>query len=192
MKLTDSIKFSGELTIKVRDAATKKVLRTIETPNVICIGMLEALQRLMTFYPETDWEADCESELYGIVPKQERIWAMRAGDDNTTPTYSDTDLGNKIFWKRCDGINSKTGMSINVGGVTGLLECQMTMESGEGNDTPNPVYKEVGLFTRGTDNDPDPSVTTGARLMAHQIHAAVEKDSSISIEYTWRIRITAS
>ena len=186
MKLVDTIKFTGELTIRVLDAATGEVLRVIETPNVICIGMLEAVQRLMTFYPETDWEAGS----YGTVPKEERIWAIYAGDDNTTPAYSDTALGNALYKSRCDGIVSKTGMDINVGGETGLLECQMTMESGEGNDSPNPVYKEVGLFTRGDDNDP--ALTTGARLMAHQIHAAVEKDASISIEYTWRIRTTAS
>jgi len=186
MKFIETIKVTGQLKIRVLDTKTKRVLRVIETPNLICVGMLEALQRLLTFYPEADWEAGG----YGTVPKEERIWAIYAGDDATTPVYTNTDLNNTLFKKRCDGIIAKTGMEINVGGETGLLECQMTMEGGEGNDSPNPVYKEAGVFGRGDDNDP--ASTTGARLLAHQIHASVEKDTSISIEYTWRIRITAS
>jgi len=185
MIMQEALRFQGHLTIRVLDADTRKAKKTYDFPNVICTGMLEAVQRLMTFYDELPTDID-----YGTVAKENRLWAIYAGDDNTAPAYTDTALGNVLFKKACDAIAAGTPMSINVGGSVGLMEVQMTMEAAEGNSSPNPTYKEAGLYSRG-DND-SPAATAGARLLARRIHPEIEKDSSIAIEYTWRVRLTAA
>lgn len=185
MNLEDKLKFQGHLTVRVLDAITREEKKVYDFQNVICIGMLQAVERLMTFYDEVPTDID-----YGTVAKENRLWAIYAGDDNTAASYADTALGNVLFKKRCDAIIAGVPMSIDVGGTTGLMEVQMTMEGAEGNDSPNPVYKEAGLYTRG-DNDL-PGSTSGARLLARRVHPEIEKDSSIAIEYTWRVRLTAA
>lgn len=185
MKFTDVFRFKGHLTVRVLDAKTRAEKQRFDLPNVICIGMLQAVERLMTFYDEVPSDPD-----YGTVAKQNRLWAIYAGDDNTTPAYTDVALGNLLFKKRCDAIATGTPMAIDVGGTTGLMEVQMTMESGEGNGSPNPTYREAGLYSRG-DQD-DPASTSGARLLARRLHPPIEKDSSIAVEYTWQVLLTAS
>jgi hypothetical protein len=185
MKMLDTLRFEGHLTIRVLDAVTRKAKLTYELPNVICVGMLEAVERLMTFYDEIPADGD-----YGTVAKENRLWAIYTGDDNTAPSYADTALGNLLFKKTCDAIAAATPMQIDVGGTKGLMEVQMTMESDEGGGAPNPVYKEAGLYSRG-DKDAVAD-TSGARLLARRIHPNIEKDSSIAIEYTWRVRLTAA
>lgn len=185
MIMTDGLKFTGQLTIRVLDGVTRKMLKTYDFQNVVCIGMLEAVERLMTFYDEIPTDPD-----YGTVAAENRLWAIYAGDDNTAASYSDAALGNVRFKKKCDAILAGLPMDIDVGGEKGLMEVQMTMETTEGNGSPNPVYQEAGLYSRGSLDAV--ATTVGARLLARRIHPAIEKDSSIAIEYTWRVRLTAA
>lgn len=187
MNLSDKLKFSGHLTVRVLDVLTREEKEKYSFPNVICVGMLDAVQRLMTFYDEIPADPD-----YGTVAKENRLWAIYAGDDNTAVSYTDTALGNVLFKKRCDAILAGIPMSIDVGGITGKMSVQMTMESTEGNTTPNTIYVEAGLYSRGDKDDPNDPAITGTRLLAHQLHPAIEKNSSIAIEYTWDIRLTAA
>lgn len=177
--MIDEIKVSGELMVRVLDAKTGAVRQIIETPNTICVNGLNALQFLLAALSTPAEETQDAN----------KIWAIYAGTDNTTPAYAQTDLLAPQFYKAVD-----QPISTDVGGVPSvlgyaMLECQMTMQSTEGNGY---TYQEAGLFTRGTNASDDPSVArTNVNMIARQIHAAVPKDSTISIEYTWRIRISA-
>jgi len=179
MKMLDKINLSGQLIVRVRDAKTGKVLQVVDTPNTICVDGLNAMQFLLTALSTPDAKTQDAN----------KIWAIYVGTDNTTPAYAQTDLVTPEFYKAVD-----QPVSTDVGGTPAVLgyamvECQMTMQSGEGNGN---TFQEAGLFTRGTHASDDPSVgRTDVNMIARQLHAAIPKDSTISIEYTWRIRISA-
>lgn len=177
--MLDKITLSGQLIVKVRDARTGKVKQIVDTPNTICVNGLNAMQFLLAAL----------STPASKTQDVNKIWAIYVGTDNTTPAYAQTDLISPEFYKAVD-----QPISTDVGGTPAvlgyaLLECQMTMQSTEGNGY---TYQEAGLFTRGTHASDDPSVgRTDVNMIARQLHAAIPKDSTISIEYTWRIRVSA-
>ena len=170
MKLTSGIRLKGHLTIRVLDGRTGRERERIEILNTVCAGAELALERLLAQRTGLD------------DPTEERFWAIYCGTDNTPPTHADVALGAVEYKEACD-----QPMSISYGGVPGLLVCQMTMGVGEGNG--GFIFNEAGLFTRG-DLD-DPATTTGALMIARQIHSGIEKDASIAVEYTWRFQVAA-
>jgi hypothetical protein len=176
LNLTDKCYTKGALRIRVLDARDRRVLRTINTPNQVCIGALDALQRTFTQLTPADNDAD-ECKLFSI-------WA---GDGTTTPTAADLTLASEQFRKEFDA-----GTLVkNVGSVVGLIQAQMTMDKLEGGTY---TYSEAGLFTQGPVATPIASQTPGigagnARMVARQVHAQIQKSSSIAIEYTWRFQI---
>lgn len=173
MKLTSGIRLRGHLTIRILDRTGREKER-IEILNTICEGTELTLERLLSQ----------ETGVY--IPNENRLWAIYAGTDNTPPAHDDTALGAQAYAKAC-----VQPMIVSEGGVAGLLVCQMTMPAGGGpaeNGNGN-TFQEAGLYTRGDDDDP--AVTVGALMLARQIHSAITKDSSISIEYTWRFQIVA-
>lgn len=179
MKFMDSIKMRGFLRIRVRDAKSHRVLRVIEIPNTVCRGTRVALETLVTqLTPATDTDYN-------------KLWSIWAGDDATPPVNTQLQLvsvaGN---WFR--KVFDPGSVLVNVGGVEGLIQVSMTMEAAEG--VVGRQYCEVGLFSRGDDDDPTlvaPGVgAANAKMYARQIHAPIEKDGTIAIEYTWRFQFT--
>lgn len=172
MKLTSNVRLRGHLTIRILDSLTKRERERIEILNTVCEGAELAIERLLAQRPADD-------------PDEEKLWSIYCGTDNTPPAHGDTELGTAVFAKACD-----QPMVVSDGGVAGLLTCQMTMEAGDGNGN---TFKEAGLYTRGgQDATPYPTPDADARLVARQIHSAIAKDASITIEYTWRFQVAAS
>lgn len=176
-RLFDSVKVRGFLGIKVKNL-DGKVIRNIQIPNTVCVGTPVALQALCL-------QLNASEELYN------KVWSIWAGDDNTAPVNTQQTLvavPANLFKK----VVNPASTTYNVGGVSGLFEVVMTMEALEG--IPTRQYCEVGLFTRG--DDPDPTLVTpgllatNAKMLARQIHPIIEKDNTISIEYTWRFQFT--
>lgn len=169
----------GFLTVRVLDALSRRTLRRLDIPNQVCVGAKDALQRLCTQTDPTDVD-EC------------LLFSLWAGTDGTAPTPADTSLICAVgaqFRKVYD----VAFPIIDVGGVTGLLEVQMTMEAAEGNGAPNPVYREVGLFSQGPPATPiglqTPGIGVGnARMYARQVHAMIEKTAAIAIQYNWRFQ----
>jgi len=162
----EKLGFKGEFTIRVRDAKTGEVLREIRKSNLVCVGARNAVIKLISQQTLPDD--------YSF----NKIWAIYSGTGTTPPTTLDTALESAAFKKACD-----QPFTVNLS--SGWVEVQMTMESGDGNGY---AYTEMGLFSRG-DND-DPTLTAGASMYARQVHGAIEKTSSLSIEYTWRFQVT--
>lgn len=170
MQIRDGVKLKGRLGIRVLDANTRRVIREIKTPNQICVGSLEALVRLAA-----------QTSVHGGTSEdyeETRVWAIYAGDGSTPPLSVDASLDSVQFKKACD-------QPLVVNYSAGTFTAQMTIESGEGNGI---TYTEIGLFTRG-DND-DPALTSGALMMARQLHGSIAKTAAIAIEYTWTIQFT--
>ncbi len=167
MELNDQVKLKGFLKVQVFDKEGKEVYRE-EKDNLVCIGAKQAMERLLAQRTGTD-HADYE-----------KLWAMYVGTDNTPPVTTQTDLVASVHRQHFDA-----DPSIDVGGVTGLVEMAMTIASGDANGN---TLREVGLFSRG-DND-TPSLTTNQRMYARQIHGAIEKTAGFTVKYTWRYQIT--
>lgn len=171
----------GALRVRVIREADKRVLRTIAIPNQVCVGAQDAVQRLLTQTDPSD-ASECE------------LWSIWCGVDGTAPAPGDLQLaetgapGAANFRKVFDA-----PPTINLGGVTGLLQVQMTMLGGGGSEGDGFTYVEAGLFTQGPNADPTlvtPGIGVGnARMVARQVHAMIAKTAAISIEYTWRFQL---
>lgn len=173
MQLTDLVLLKGHMRVRVLDAETGEELYLEEKPNLVCVGAKKAVTRLIS-----------QASVQGAPPTDDdflntKIWAIYAGTGNTPPTVGDTELDVVGFKKECD-------QPFSVDLTNGEVECQMTIESGEGNGN---TYREAGLFSRGSEVDPNEPGITDVLMYARQLHGQIEKTSSISIEYTWRFQI---
>jgi len=167
MRATNTFSVKGYVIVRVLDAKTRKELYRYETPNVICTGFKTAVSKLLV---NSETNAD---------PVANQLYAIGAGDGTDVPDSSDTALSGthlstrKAFYTR----------GYNVGGVAGLSEITTIFENADDNQPTGVYYQEVALFTKG-------SMTTDQLMVARQLHAPIHKDSSIALEYTWRIQIT--
>lgn len=172
MDLLQGVSIKGEIEVRVIEDKTGRILEQFKKSNLVCNGAKEAMVRLLA-----------QASLHGGSPSNEdfeetKLWAIYVGTGTTAPVVTDTDLETPVFKKACD-------QPFSVNTTTGVVEVQMTIATGEANGN---TLTEVGLFTRG-DND-DPNLTSDDLLFARQIHGAIAKTSSISIEYTWRVQIS--
>lgn len=167
MQLTENLRLRGHVRVRILDAKDGFELYREEKRNLVCIGARQAVTRLISQVTTPD---DYE---------ETKMWSIYAGTGNTPPDVNDTGLDVVAFKKACD-----QPFSVTLG--TGEVECQMTIESGEGNGN---TYREAGLFSRGDNDDPNAGGITGVLMYARQLHGQIEKTSSISIEYTWQFQI---
>jgi hypothetical protein len=171
------LKLRGFLGIKVRDLQGH-VIRKIMIPNTVCRGARVAFQALSL-------QINANEGLYN------KVWSIWAGTDATPPVNTQTTLVSVAGdWFR--KIVDPAVTVYNVGGIEGTFSVQMTMEAGDG--VVGNQYCECGLFTRGNNAVPaavTPGVgATEAKMIARQIHPIIEKDATISIEYTWRFEFS--
>ena len=154
------IPLRGDLRIITRDASDFHILSVWEKKNVITFAGTEVLVKLMA--PNVSLGANVQVE--------SQIKAMRFGSSNTTPQRTDLALGNDAD---------------RVIGASGTVEFNATLASGDGNGN---TYREAGLFTRGTDDDP--GVTTGQEMFSRQILPDQIKTAAVELEFRWRITFT--
>ena len=168
MKVIEKSLIKGHLIIRVIDGKSGKELWRVDKPNLIVNGTKAVLTRLLDY----------------TNPEQNQVWTIGAGDSNTSPSVTDTDLlGTKTVKKKYD--------SRTIDESAGYIELEMTLAPGEGNVLLTGEYfEEAGLFSRGDNDDPD--LTSGETMMARQLHAPIHKDNSISLEYTWRLQVAIS
>lgn len=173
-RLSDGIPMRGDLTIRVRNARTKKLIRRIAIRNKITFLAADVLVEMLaqrSTDPNTAYD---------------QVWSMRMGLSNTVASRADQNLGAFAIGKQLFDVNKVTG-------VPGELEFTATLESGDSNGV---TLQEAGLFTRGNAGSPTPSDPPGTspgdvRMFARQIHPAIPKTSAIVLEYSWRIAFTA-
>lgn len=174
MQMMDKLRLKGHMRVRVLDANSNEELWREEKNNLVCVGAKQAITRLISQASLVAAPPDDDDDYLNT-----KIWAIYSGTGDTAPTVSDTTLDTVAFKKVCD-------QPFSVDLVNGEIECQMTMETGEGNGN---TYKEAGLFSRGTADDPNTGGITDVLMYARQLHGQIEKTSSISIEYTWRFQI---
>jgi hypothetical protein len=162
----------GDICIKVKDAKTGKLLRKIEIRNTITFLFADVVLELLA------------QRAADPTAVNNSIYTLRVGTGSTAPTRADTNLGNPVFGMILTDPNKITGLP-------GELEITSTLESGDANGN---TLSEAGLFTKGPSTGSlDAPGATGVtpRLLARQIHPGIPKTSALTLEYSWKLSITA-
>jgi len=154
----------------------KQQLRHIHKRNQITNQGREALLDLMR--PETN-----DPVTPDVLQRESKIRSLSVGTNATPPTINDDDSTMVQVWK----------------GEFALTECQVVVVPPDifllqvSKTLPTTaavgqVLTEAGIFTRGTDDDPN--LATGRRLYARQVHPPIIKSGTMTIEYDWKLGIT--
>lgn len=172
--VSDAPGLRGDLAIFRREAASGRVLDVWEKKNVIVYDAGTSLARLIA--PNLAFGA--------TIQQESQIKSMRFGESNVAPQRSDTDLaaeaisgGNPVRLELVD--------ASRVHGGAGIVEFVALMDAVTGNGL---TYREAGLFTRGTADDP--LLTTASKLFARQVFPDQAKTAIIELEFRWRITFT--
>jgi hypothetical protein len=174
MDFNDSASLKGFLKIQVFDAKSGEEIYREEKNNLICKNSKVAITGLLA--QRTGPPADNTDYA--------RIWAIYVGDSDTAPTTNQTDLqGANKFGKAVT-----QDITVIPPSDSGILEMEMTLESGEHNSQ---YLRECGLFTRGDSDTVTVPPNAEALMLARQIHGEIYKTSGIAVKYTWRYQITA-
>jgi len=169
--LHSHINIRGDLCIIRRDSATLNTLSIWEKKNVITFGATEALVKLMA-----------PNAVFGVnVQRESQLKSMRFGTSNAAPQRTDLDLaseaivaGNPVRVALLDGNR--------LVGAAGTVEFTATLGAGDGNGV---TYREAGLFTRGTADDP--LLTTGSTIFSRQVFPDQPKTGAVVLDFRWRI-----
>ncbi len=159
----------GTLTIRVRDAKTGRVLRTLQKRNTITYDAGDVVRGLLA-QRATD-----------PAPGEFKFGSMRFGTDNTTPTRSDTDLIAEVV-----SVRKQLTDGQKVDGVSGEITVDATLQSGDGNGN---TFQEAGVFTQGAGSY-DAAVGGSLKMFARQVHGAVAKAVGLVFDYNWTFQFT--
>jgi len=165
----------GDLTIIRRLAADHSILSVWQKKNVITYAGTEAIVKLLA--PNTALGVD--------VQLNSQIKSIRFGTSNSTAQKTDVGLvaeaqvlSTPVRVQFADGDR--------IIGVAGTVEFVGVMGTGYGNGV---TYREAGLFTRGTDDDPQ--IATGHAMFSRQVFPDQIKTALVELEFRWRITLTA-
>jgi len=173
--VNDGIPMMGTICVTVRDARTRRVVRSYEIRNKITFLAADVLVGLFAQRVSGDGTA-----------LSNQIYSMRMGSSNTAAARSDINLGAFTIGKEIGDIGK-------VNGAPGEIKFIATLDTGDANGT---TLREAGLFTRGPAVSPTPSDTPGAtittpRMIARQVYPDVPKTVSLVVDFSWTIAFTA-
>lgn len=164
------MRMKGTLVVHVKEGGTGRVLRTIHKRNTITFDAGDIVRSLLAQRTPTSDPA----------PLEYSLGSMRFGTSTTAATRFDTDLISEV-----SGVRQELTDAKKVNGIQGELSLLATLGTADANGS---ILSEAGLFTRGTAWDA--AVAGTLLLFARQIHAAIVKTSSISLDYTWTLQFT--
>lgn len=161
----------GNITVRVRDVKTGRILRTVSKRNTITYDAGNVVRALLA-QRATDSAASAYS-----------LGSMRFGTSSVAATRADTDLIAEV-----SAVRKELTDGVKLDGATGELVVQATLASGDGNGN---TFQEAGLFTLGTGTYNDP-VGTPLLMFARQVHAPLAKTVGIALDYEWALQFTTS
>jgi hypothetical protein len=164
----------GDLRIIRRDSQTLDILDVWEKKNVITFAGTESLVKLMA--PNAAFGA--------TIQEESQMKSMRFGTNNTTPQRTDVDLAAEAIVTG-DPVRIELLDANRVVGASGTVEFVAVLDAATGNGV---TYREAGLFTRGTADDP--LLTTGESMFSRQVFPDQVKTGAVTLEFRWRITFT--
>lgn len=169
MELKDSVALGNTVTIRICDAKTGELLEERCSHNLVCKGSKEAILRLLAQRSDEPNAADYN-----------KVWSIYVGDGTATPAETDTDLAGT------NRLGVAVSQPITKDETNGYIEPTMTLGSGDFNGY---SITECGLFTAGDETLPT-TPSADQELLARQVHGAIAKTASITVQYTWRYQVT--
>lgn len=161
MKTTSTIPLRGDLTVRTRDAATGRVIRSYEIRNTVTYIGMGVMVNLIT-----------QRAIDLTPPDQFKIASIKVGIGTTPPVRGDSALVDPApFVIPVNDINKQPN-------VSGPYELRVSVTLGSG-DANGKLLAEAGLFT------------AGGQMFARQVHPAIQKEAAIAVDYDWRISFTA-
>lgn len=116
-----------------------------------------------------------------------RVTGSPSTDGSTAPVATQTGLQGTLI-KRLPVLS--TGVTFNTSPISVDFRASLGTSDGNGFDV-----QEVGLFTAGSNaTDPDLAAVGSPvpRMVARQVVSTLSKTSAISLDFTWRIGLSAS
>ena len=182
-----SIAMRGDLSIVVRDALTKEAIKHIEIRNKITFLAADLLVELLA-QRTTDSQPISVALPTPHYEHPNEIFSMRMGTSSVPAERTDTNLGAFVHGVLLEDVSKITG-------VPGELQFVAQLGVGDANGN---TLQEAGLFTRGdagaglaTASDLPQTIPGKVRMFARQGHAPVSKTAAITVEYSWRVALTA-
>lgn len=170
---TTQLPLRGDLRIITRDSSDHSILNVWEKKNVITFVGTEAIIKLLA--PNDVLGSDVQLE--------NQLLSMRFGTSNLAPQRTDTSLAAEAVVSALP-VRKKLEDADRIIGAAGTLELNAILAAGDGNGV---TYREAGLFTRGTDDDPQ--LTTGEAMFSRQIFSDQPKTGAVELEFRWRITL---
>lgn len=130
MKTSSTIPMRGDLTVRVRDASTGRVIRNYEIRNTVTYTGMGVVVNLIT------------QRAIDTAPDQFKIASIKVGIGTTPPVRGDTSLVDPApFVIPVDDVNKSPNIS-------GPYELRVSVTLGSG-DANGKLLAEAGLFTSG-------------------------------------------
>lgn len=167
---------TGLLTIIRRCAVTGRIESVWSKKNVITYGGTSSIVKLMA----------PNAALGATVQLETQMKSMRFGTSNVTPQRTDTDLALEAI-VASDPVRLELLDANRIIGAAGTVEYTATLGAGDGNGV---TYREAGLFTRGTDNDPLLTDVPDATIFSRQVFPDQPKSAAVVLDFRWRITLT--
>jgi hypothetical protein len=174
MLVQDRARLRGDLQVIRRNASNGRVISFWEKKNVITFGA--GVSAIILLAPNASFGVNAQLE--------NQIRSMRFGTSNLAPQRSDTQLAAEATVLGVP-VRQELPDANRIVGIAGTVEFVAVLDAATGNGV---TYREAGLFTRGTADDPQ--VTAGATLFSRQIYPDQPKTSIVELEYRWRITLT--
>jgi hypothetical protein len=114
-----------------------------------------------------------------------RIWSFEAGTNATPPSIDDDETTMTTVWTSALNFGSGECVVVTSPPNEYYLAISKTLGLGDANGS---TLREAGIYTRG-DND-DPLVAVGRKLYSRQVHSAIEKVGTMTVQYDWQLGIT--
>lgn len=149
-----------------------------EQPNKIVFLAADVVLALLC-QRATDYPGGLPAQL-----RNDQVYTMRMGTSGTPATRADQNLGVPVIGKIIGDANKITT-------IPGEVAFVATLENSDANGF---TLQEAALFTKGAGAgamDAPGSTVLVPRLFARQAHPPIPKTNAISLEYTWRIAMTA-
>lgn len=174
MRLDSPIGMRGDLSVIRRSASSGEILSFWEKKNVITFGAGVSIVTLLA--PNVAFGVNAQLE--------NQIKSMRFGTSNLAPQRSDTNLASEAIVSAVP-VRVLLTDAQRIVGVAGTVEFVAVLDAATGNGV---TYREAGLFTRGTADDPQ--TTAGAVMFSRQVYPDQPKTSIVELEYRWRVTFT--
>jgi hypothetical protein len=173
----DVAQLYGHIEVSVFDAARggKRVYHVKKKNQVVNTGRQAVLEMLTQYVAGSPGQSN---------PEYNQIWSLGVGTDGTPPTVNQVALGSEVLTKEL----ARPTEVLYVPDPTFEIHCSKTFGTTEAND-PSPL-QEVGLFTRGDNNDP--YVAANRFMYARQTFSPFVKTSTMTVVFNWILGMTVA